>query len=194
MKTAVERDSKRQRSVGRVVIQKMYADLQAFKETPKYKHITTKSEDAVFEPFEQNKKLQQAVVFDIDGTLAKMKAGGRGPFDWKRVGEDDVVTEVREILFMHMEQRDTIILMSGRDGSCRGETEAWLAKHGIEYDALFMRPAGDMTKDSLVKHKLFKENVLPNYYVKIVYDDRNQVVDMWRQVGLTCFQVAPGDF
>ena len=27
-----------------------------------------------------------------------------------------------------------------------------------------------------------------------VFDDRNQVVDMWRSNGLTCFQVAKGDF
>ena len=27
-----------------------------------------------------------------------------------------------------------------------------------------------------------------------VFDDRIQVVDMWRQNGLTCFQVADGDF
>jgi hypothetical protein len=25
-------------------------------------------------------------------------------------------------------------------------------------------------------------------------DDRQKVVDMWRAEGLTCFQVAPGDF
>ena len=30
--------------------------------------------------------------------------------------------------------------------------------------------------------------------VAMVFDDRNQVVDMWRQNGLTCFQVADGDF
>ena len=27
-----------------------------------------------------------------------------------------------------------------------------------------------------------------------VFDDRNQVVDMWRKNGLTTFQVADGDF
>jgi hypothetical protein len=27
-----------------------------------------------------------------------------------------------------------------------------------------------------------------------VLDDRDQVVTMWRGLGLTCLQVAPGDF
>jgi len=30
--------------------------------------------------------------------------------------------------------------------------------------------------------------------IAMVFDDRNQVVDMWRQNGLTTFQVADGDF
>lgn len=30
--------------------------------------------------------------------------------------------------------------------------------------------------------------------VEIVFDDRNSVVKMWRLLGLTCFQVAEGDF
>jgi len=28
----------------------------------------------------------------------------------------------------------------------------------------------------------------------MVFDDRQQVVDMWRQNDLTCFQVADGNF
>lgn len=30
--------------------------------------------------------------------------------------------------------------------------------------------------------------------VTAVFDDRNQVVDMWRGMGLRCYQVAPGNF
>ena len=30
--------------------------------------------------------------------------------------------------------------------------------------------------------------------VYLVVDDRQKVVDMWRNLGLTVFQVAPGDF
>jgi hypothetical protein len=45
-----------------------------------------------------------------------------------------------------------------------------------------------------VKRELFEKHVLPNYYVEFILDDRQQVVDEWRRMGLTCFQVAPGDF
>jgi hypothetical protein len=30
--------------------------------------------------------------------------------------------------------------------------------------------------------------------VVCVFDDRQKVVDMWRDMGLTCMQVAPGNF
>ncbi|WP_457852111.1 phosphatase domain-containing protein [Mycolicibacterium conceptionense] len=34
----------------------------------------------------------------------------------------------------------------------------------------------------------------PRYTVAGIFDDRNRVVDMWRRLGLACFQVAEGDF
>jgi len=30
--------------------------------------------------------------------------------------------------------------------------------------------------------------------VVAVFDDRDKVVNMWREIGLTCMQVAPGNF
>ena len=41
-----------------------------------------------------------------------------------------------------------------------------------------------------------KEDLQGNlkYSASIVLDDRKQVVDMWRSLGLTCLQVADGDF
>jgi hypothetical protein len=36
--------------------------------------------------------------------------------------------------------------------------------------------------------------VRDNFDVQFVLDDRDQVVEMWRAMGLTCLQVAPGNF
>lgn len=85
--------------------------------------------------------------------------------------------------------------MSGRDGISRELTEKWLEGKDIPYRALFMRAEGDQRKDSIVKKELFDEHVRNNYYVRGVFDDRDQVVSMWRkELGLTCFQVNYGDF
>lgn len=137
----------------------------------------------------------KAFLVDIDGTLAHMR-DLRGPFDWAKVGvdePDEVVIEILDLLMWYTEPYN-IIVMSGRDESCRAETEAWLVKHGITFDELFMRPEKDMRADNIVKAELFDKYVRDNYDVRFVLDDRDQVVEMWRSMGIKCLQVAPGDF
>jgi len=90
--------------------------------------------------------------------------------------------------------RYSIILLSGRDAVCRPETEKWLVDHKVPYDALYMRSEGNCDADHDTKERLFWEYVAPRYDVKFILDDRNQVVDRWREMGMKCLQVAPGDF
>ena len=79
-------------------------------------------------------------------------------------------------------------------------TEYWLWRNmrgplTEGYDKLFMREKGDFRKDCYVKFELYHEEIAPYYDVKYVFDDRNQVVDMWRNgCKLTCLQVADGNF
>lgn len=135
---------------------------------------------------------QSAYLFDIDGTLAHMTT--RGPFEWQRVFEDELDENVTALAGMISDGGHEVVIVSGRDGSCREETERWLTHHGIPWDALFMREAGDTRKDSIVKSEIFWRDIAPRYDVMGVFDDRDQVVEMWRAMGLFCAQVAPGDF
>ena len=137
--------------------------------------------------------LPAAVLVDIDGTVALM--AGRGPYDWSRVGSDApnpaVITAVRA---MHAAGH-AIVFCSGRDEVCRAETEAWLELYvDVPYEALFMRPEGDNRKDAVVKREIFDADVRDRWRIVGVFDDRQQVVRMWRSIGLTVFQVAEGDF
>ena len=59
---------------------------------------------------------------------------------------------------------------------------------------LFMRASGDTRKDEIVKLELFDAHVRGKYDVRLVLDDRDRVVRMWRSIGLTCLQVADGEF
>lgn len=139
--------------------------------------------------------MQKAILCDIDGTLAKMN--DRSPFDWAKVGEDDVNLPIKKLLdlFNCPYSVYEIILMSGRDEVCRKQTELWLLLNGIHHGELFMRPAGDNRKDSIVKKELYEKHIKEKYEVLFVLDDRNQVVEMWRnELGLTCLQVAEGNF
>jgi predicted kinase len=133
-----------------------------------------------------------AYLFDLDGTLAHMQE--RGPFDWQRVGEDVLNSAVADLHYMIYPDGHKIIVVSGRDAVCRPQTEEWLRKHEIAFDLLLMRDEADSRKDSIVKAEIFWREIAPHYNVLGVFDDRDQVVEMWRGMGLFCAQVAPGDF
>jgi hypothetical protein len=87
------------------------------------------------------------------------------------------------------------VFCSGRSDDARPATEAWLKEHvGVPYEALFMRATGDQRRDSVVKAEIFDREIRSRYHVVGVFDDRAQVVRMWRALGLTVFQVADGNF
>lgn len=141
-------------------------------------------------------EMNPAILFDIDGTLATMQTGEnqRSPYDWHRVHEDDVNDPVLRQLNANIDAGYTIIIMSGRSDESREKTEKWLRDNDIRYDALFMRKAGDTRKDPIIKRELL-EIVEKNYGEVVgIFDDRNQVVDMYRSIGLPVFQVDYGDF
>jgi hypothetical protein len=138
--------------------------------------------------------LPTAVLVDVDGTLAT-RITDRSPYEWQRVGEDAPVAAVITIVQALHAAGHTIIVMSGRDEECRAQTESWLTHHlAVPYEHLLMRDLGDNRRDEIVKQELYERHVRDRYAVQIVLDDRDQVVAMWRSLGLTCFQVAPGDF
>lgn len=135
----------------------------------------------------------RAVLVDIDGTVALK--GARSPFDETRVHEDRPNRPVIEAIEAEHAAGRRVVFMSGRTDACREATEEWLRVHvGVPYEALHMRPAGDARKDSVVKRELFDRHVRDLYDVRRVYDDRDQVVTMWRSLGLSCLQVADGNF
>lgn len=137
-----------------------------------------------------------AVVVDIDGTLALHN--GRDPYDLTRCGDDLPNAAVIEAVRAAYNDGARVVFCSGREDSARAATQDWLLKHidrGFVLDSLLlMRPAGDNRKDSVVKAELFDKHIRDHYDVRYVLDDRQQVVDMWRSLGLTVFQVAKGDF
>lgn len=139
--------------------------------------------------------LSEAIIVDIDGTLAHMN-GKRGPYEENKVLVDDPDPEV--ILSVLAEKNylnRTVIIMSGRHETCQEDTEAWLQKYGVPYDHIFMRKHDDNRSDDIVKYELYMDNVFGKYKVVKVFDDRNQVVAMWRKLlKLKVLQVEYGNF
>ena len=154
-----------------------------------------------------NKKdnMKKIVIFDLDGTLALIdkrrdlstKDNGKFDldvfFDPKNIDLDTPNQPVIDMAKMLSSQGHPIWILSGRSDVTHTATTDWLLKHDVWYDQILMRPQHHLyMPDNDLKQgwldTIGKDNVA------IVFDDRQQVVDMWRQNGLTCFQVADGDF
>jgi predicted kinase len=180
LEESLERDEKRDKKVGRNVIMNMYKQhILKDERGPHYK--------------EQNESLPQAILCDLDGTLAIIQ--NRSPFETLKVENDLLNKPIAEIVKQYHQLGVKIIFMSGREELARTPTLNWLKTHNIPFHELYMRTTGDNRKDSMVKKELFETHVLGRYYVKFVLDDRNQVVDLWRiELGLPCLQVNYGDF
>ena len=149
------------------------------------------------------------VICDIDGTVAnlihrlhniqydKSKDKRWGVFHKECVNDTPINEVITLVKVLHNAGHD-IIFMSGRSSEVREETLDWLDKHiQIEYE-LYMRMRADYRKDYIVKAEMLDSSQRNSEFtdsdILCVLDDRTSVVEMWRARGLTCLQVAKGDF
>lgn len=153
-----------------------------------------------YEKYEPDLSLPEAVIFDVDGTLARMVA--RGPFDEHLVHTDEGIEPVLDMAYAAYKTGKVLIFMSGRTDGCKPATLQWLIEQmpwltnfDCEFHLFMRRTVEDRGRpDDDVKYDLFNEHVAPHFHVVYTVDDRNKVVKMWREIGLTCAQVAEGDF
>lgn len=183
---SINRQQNRVRKVLPEIIQKQYNDLQELKTKFDF-YPRLVSNLLVYNPSFN----QPVYVFDIDGTLAIRRY--RSPFDWSKVFDDMPNHSVCSVYRDLKESGVNLIICSGRDEVCRPATEKWLSKYNILYDKLYMRKSNDNRPDWIVKEEFWRD-ITQNYFIEAMFDDRNQVVDHARAVGLPCFQVAPGNF
>ena len=127
-----------------------------------------------------------AFICDIDGTVAQME--GRSAYQWDKVGEDKVRSQVRDVVVGLVDAGYTPIYLSGRDGQCWYSTLQWLEDNGFPHkeENFFMRPKGNKEKDTIIKERMFWDAVAGNFNVQIAIDDRPCVVSMWNDIGIPC--------
>lgn len=143
------------------------------------------------------------IAFDLDGTLCNIEhrlhyiqcAKKDWPAFFDACVDDAPVWPLIEACkhFMHFSPYP-VEIWSGRSDRVRQETHDWLCRHGMAgYKILRMRKDGDHRPDWQVKGEWF-DSLTPTDRPTLAFDDRQQVVDMWRSRGVICCQVAPGDF
>lgn len=187
--TCLDRNAARGQSqrIPSSVIQKMHAQFLASGPLADPKADVPAGDE--WEPWAPTEGLETVYLVDIDGTVAIR--GDRDIYDGSKAHLDTVFEDVAKVID-YLPRK--IIFMTGRSNEHRQVTEEWLRVNGFGTPTVHMRPAGDNRKDSVVKHELFNEHIRGKYNVAGVFDDRNQVVEMWRAIGLTVFQVADGNF
>lgn len=135
----------------------------------------------------------RVVMVDVDGTVA-LHEGVRDPYDTSRYHLDKPNQAVIDLVQgIQYGQNTGIVFCSGRHQDFRGVTEEWLYENVRVEFSLYMRE-NHGTRDDIEKLDLFDKYIRKNYNVNFVLDDRDRVVKAWRSIGLTCLQVAPGDF
>lgn len=152
--------------------------------------------------------LGQGFIPDDDSALAGSDSpcgacGGKGfkKKDWytfySRVSQDTPISPIIDLARILRNACYRILVVSGRpiswgDLEIGKETVKWLAENNVIYDHIFMRNSGDGREDTIVKQEILDK--LPKDRIAYVLDDRDSVVKMWRDNGLTCLQVASGNF
>lgn len=147
--------------------------------------------------------MKSIYLWDLDGTLANLEHRlhfiKQDKPDWdgffKACGEDEAIQE-NIGLFQDLKTLGHVCwIVSGRSDAVRETTEAWLDANFVFHDKLFMRKAGDHRPDTQIKKEILDSFTQSDRsLIKGVFDDRASVVKMWRNEGLTCYQVADGRF
>ena len=127
-------------------------------------------------------------IFDIDGTLANSD-GLRSPYDYSRVQFDKPYEDLIYVAEDLSVSGSHIVIVSGRDEECREQTVNWLDNQGVRYNKLFMRKHRDTRHDAQVKYEIARDLIVPNYYIRGVFDDRTRIVNCWRSMGIRTYQV-----
>ena len=148
---------------------------------------------------------KKTIIFDLDGTLAlidkrrDLATKDNGKFDWDVFFNPDNISldlpnqPVIDMANLLSKQGFRIFILSGRSDVTHQATVNWLNDNGIWWDHLVMRPQNHLYLPDNDLKQMWLDSIGKDN-VAMVFDDRNQVVDMWRQNGLTCFQVADGNF
>jgi len=150
-----------------------------------------------------------AIIVDIDGTLAdcshRLKYFQSKPKDWPAFEagqvDDKPIDDIRYLVTCMREveglNESKIIFVTGRNERTRRSTDKWLQDYvgmWVLDRQLLMRPDKDYRQDFEVKRDIYRDQIRDCYEVRFVLEDRQQCVDMWRAEGLTCLQVAKGDY
>ena len=150
--------------------------------------------------------MRQYAIVDIDGTIsdanarAKTYLEGDNP-DWDgfyaACGEDTPITPVIRVIEA-LSVSYNIVFCTGRRESCEVATREWLNRYApaLAHWPILFRKDGDDRHDVIAKPEMLEAYVHAHHNIKpsVIFEDRNSMVEKWRELGYTVFQPANGEF
>lgn len=143
---------------------------------------------------------KNTVLFDVDGTLsdpthrlAYIQGENKDYANFfDKVGADTPIHPTIELLRGAKMLGYQIVIVTGRPDYLRETTEAWLHQYSIPFDSLHLvRPEGDYAPAADLKRKWVR--AFGAFRVLYAFEDDVKCVDMYREEGVTCFQVQRRD-
>ena len=151
----------------------------------------------------------KTIVIDLDGTLcdsAHRDHHARNG-DWDQfhalLTEDQPHADVLHLVELLFNAPDDVQLIgcTGRNERYRIATERWLMEHGALLECVLMRPDYDFRPDHELKIEMLEAwhyesgaEGRPQDRVAFILEDREKVVEAWRDAGYNCWQIRPGNF
>ena len=140
-------------------------------------------------------KKKTAVIFDIDGVLAKsrdseLKAGRQSLEEYEKgYIEAEVNPWAIDLATALHHSGAHIVVATARSPKCRGDTERWLNEYGVPFNELFMRKEDDRRPSWILKKEML-EDIRSRYNVLFAIDDLTSVCDMYRSEGVVALDAA----
>lgn len=143
-------------------------------------------------------------IVDIDGTVSNPKHRlhfidkdrENGP-DWDAFyaacEDDEPIQPVIDVLLCLYHSGAELVFCTGRSDSVKAKTMVWLSSRGFLSAEIVMRTHGDHRPDTIAKRELIEALIAEGKQIAGVFEDRPSVCRVWREMGLTVFQVGSGE-
>jgi len=156
---------------------------------------------------------QKAVIFDIDGVLAKISKNEdgtpkRGYHNYDKVDLDEPIErgfDLIRIFYNCYFGKAKIIFVTGRKEFCREKTLTWIdcelqkTLHSLYLNTdflqelkwwnIFMRPDSDHRPAVELKKEIYETQIKDKYNVIMAFDDDPEVCKMYKEQGILTLQV-----
>lgn len=147
------------------------------------------------------------VVIDLEGTLCdsshRVHLAQAGEWEQFNAGikDDKPKSEIIQLMkLLDDSEHYQIAIVTGRQEQLRLVTANWIIDNGMEQyiSMMLMRPNNDRSPDHELKIKLITDHFggieKAKEKVWFVLDDRDKVVETWRNAGFNCWQVNVGEY